>query len=54
MCNVPIKSLQYVEDYKEYTDENTGETIYKKITKPVDYDLSLDKLDKSTIINLLC
>ena len=54
MCNVPIKSLPYVEDYKEYTDENTGETIYKKITKPVDYDLSLDKLDKSTIINLLC
>lgn len=54
MCNIPTKSLPYVEDYKEYIDENTGETFYKKITKPVDYDLSLDKLDKSTIINLLC
>ena len=38
-------------NYKEYTDENTGEIIYKKITKPVDYDLSLDKLDKSLTIH---
>lgn len=56
--------LQYCEDVKivmqpftekliEVGIDEQGDTLYKKETKPVDYDLSVDKITKETIIAML-
>ena len=44
--------------YDEFIEDaemraKTGEPVYKKITHKVDYDLSLENLDKTTFIDLL-
>ena len=46
----------FTEEFQEVkmtNEEGIEETLYKKILNKVDYDLSLDKLDKTTIINML-
>lgn len=46
ICNSPVNTI-----YKETIVE--GETLYKKLNIPVDYDLTFNTLDKNTFIKLL-
>lgn len=51
ICNEP-----YTEELQEVVVKNNqdeDEVLYKKVITKVDYDLSLDKLDKTTIIDML-
>lgn len=56
ICNICPSSSPVIEQYvqcTQTTEDKTPDTLYKKIITPVDYDLSLDKLDKTTIVKLL-
>ena len=53
---IEISDEPYTEELQEVVVKNNqdqDEILYKKIIHKVDYDLSLDKLDKTTIIDML-
>ena len=51
ICNEPYS--ERLEEVKVVNDEGIEETLYKKVKEKVDYDLSLNSLDKNSIINML-
>ena len=52
-CGGKIVTTKEIEEYILIGNDENGEAIYKKQIKPVDYDLSLETLEKDTLINLL-
>lgn len=51
ICNEPYS--EKLEEVKVVNDEGIEEILYKKVKEKVDYDLSLNVLDKTSIINML-
>ena len=51
ICNEPY--TEKLEEVKITNEEGIEETLYKKVKEKVDYDLSLNSLDKNSIINML-
>ena len=51
ICNEPY--TEKLEEVKVTNEEGIEETLYKKVKEKVDYDLSLNSIDKTTIINML-
>ena len=51
ICNEPYK--EELQEVIAKTANDTEEILYKKVEVHVDYDLSLNNLDKTTIINML-
>lgn len=51
VCDEPFK--EELQEVKVTNEEGIEETLYKKVQIKVDYDLSLNSLDKNSIINLL-
>ena len=51
ICNEPYS--ERLEEVKVVNDEGIEEILYRKVKEKVDYDLSLNFLDKNSIINML-
>lgn len=52
-CGGQIVPTKEIEEYVSIGNDENGEAIYKKVVTQVDYDLSLETLEKDTLIKLL-
>lgn len=52
-CGGQIVPTKEIEKYDKVGEDENGEAIYKKVVTQVDYDLSLETLEKDTLIKLL-
>lgn len=52
-CGGKVVTTDEIEKYEKVGEDENGEAIYKKVVTQVDYDLSLETLEKDTLIKLL-